>query len=341
MKIEVVETVRETWIIDLNLFHYSVFITPEWIESVASSTNPPIYFDFTLNGEIIAKISGIIIKRSNSKTYLYFYAGPALKELDENVFNKCLNALYSYAKSKSFLMVSIGSFDNKHSLKIKSYKFLPTKRFEFVVPLKNGIKNISMNNRFKRNVKKGKKISPQIKNSTDANKINILIDLLTETKKIRINKYNVDYHPFYLANLNKETLKKLLEVGIARIYYSENNGSIDCMEFNLERGNYVYMLLKGTNEAGYKHGMPSYLSYTLIKKYIEKGFSTYNQGGRPRSTDGDGLEIYKKSMGAEKIATYAATSLFLIWPYKLLNPLILLLRLLPKSFVDNVKKKFW
>ena len=210
-----------------------------------------------------------------------------------------------------------------------------------MIPLHKGLNNIKFSNRFKRNVKKGKKSAPLIKSSSDIDILDILSGLLMETKKIRLDKFKVDYQPFYLANMSKNTLKKLLESGIAKIRYTENNGSVDCMEFNLEKDKYVYMLLKGTNSSGYAYGMPSYLSYTLINKYIEHGYFTYNQGGRPRGFDGDGLEIYKKSMGAEKIITYGATSLFLTYPYKLLNPLILSLRLFPKSFVDKIKKRFW
>ncbi len=340
-KIKIQEQSKKEWEKYLNLFHYSLFITPEWIEAIADSTHTPIYLNFFLKDIKVGKISGLIIKRSETKTYLYFYAGPALKELNEDIYTQCLNALYRFAKKHSYAMISIGSFDSKHSLRYRGYKYMNTKRYEFVVPLSKGLQEININKRFKRNVKKARKVDSLIKHSGDIKEISILLKLLKETKKIRIQKYSTEYQPFYLANLNENALKKLIRSGIARIHYTENNDSIDSMEFNLEKDKYVYMLLKGTNENGYKNGLSSVLSYSLINEYIGQGYFTYNQGGRPPGSDGAGLEVFKKSMGAEKIATYSAISNFLTYPYKLLNPLILLLRLLPKSLLNNIKKRFW
>lgn len=101
------------------------------------------------------------------------------------------------------------------------------------------------------------------------------------------------------------------------------------MEFNIEVGSNVYMLLKGTDDYGYKNGLSSHLSHYLTQKYIKEGKSVYNQGGRPQGKDGDGLSIFKKSMGAREVTVYGATTNYITYPYKLLNPILNLGRLLP------------
>ena len=341
VQIKIEESNFKHWNKDLNSFYYSLFITPEWIEAAADKNHTPVYLDFFQNDIKIGKISGLVIKRNKSKSYLYFYAGPALKELNEKIFNKCLDSLYRYAKKNSYSMVSLSSFDNRHSMKYKGYKYTVTKRVEFVVPLKAGINSIKISNRFRRNIKKGEKFEPVIKRSTNISTLNNLYNLLDETKKTRISKYKTDYQPFYLTNLNKNTIQKLVTSGFAKMHYTIKNNSIDCIELNLEKDKYVYMLLKGSNEKGYRSGMSAYLSYSLINEYIKNGYYTYNQGGRPLTSDGDGLEIFKKSMGAEKIIVYSAVSNFLTYPHRLLNPFMLILQLLPKSLVYYIKKRFW
>ena len=231
----------------------------------------------------------------------------------------------------------MGSYDNKHSLKYTGKRYFFTERTEYIVSLSKGLENINTSKRFRRNVKKGEKINPQITDSSEIDKTSILLDLLSSTKKVRINKYDISYNPFYLTNLNENTLKKLLASGLAHLRYTTTNDSVDCMEFNLEKASSVYMLLKGTNENGYKNGLSSYLSYNLTKSYVKKGYSFYNQGGRPFGSDGDGLTVYKKSMGAEEITVYGATTNFLTYPHKLLNPILNIGRKLPK---DNQIVKF-
>ncbi len=336
-KIKIQDLSNKEWGKNLSLFHYSLFISPKWIEAVADTNHKPVYLDITINEKTVGKISGLVIKGGKTRSFLYFYAGPALIKIDQDIHNKCLNTIFKYARKNSYYKVIIDSYDNKHSLKYTKNKNLQNKRVEYAIPLHKGIKNIEMSKRFRRNVKKGKKINPKISESQDTRNISTLIELLSSTKKIRIRKYNKHYNPFYLKNLNETTLKKLLTSGIAHLRYSVSDNSIDCMEFNLEKDDRAYMLLKGANENGYKNGLSSFLSYYLIKQYTNNGFSYYNQGGRPSGEDGEGLALYKKSMGAEEITVYGVTTNFLTFPLILLNPFLTVVRKLPNNNNPVVK----
>ena len=330
-KIKITELSYEIWKKDLNLFNYSLFITPEWTESVSDTLHTPIYLNFIINKKIVGKIAGLIVKNKKIGYSLYFYSGPALLNLNENLYNDCLDSIFSFAKNNSFSMIKIDDYDNKYSIKYSGNNFFITKSVEFIVPLNKGLDNIKIKKRFLRNVKKSKGKGLIIKESNDPTKINILLKLLESTKQKRIKKYNEYYNPFYLINLNKNSIKKLLKSRMALFVYTEINNSVDCMELILKKGNSIYMLLKGTNKNGYKKGLPSLINYYIIKKYSNAGFSTYNLGGRVPGKGGDGLEIYKKSMGAEKVIVYGASTQLLTFPLKLLNPLFYLLQKLPRN----------
>ncbi len=324
---------------DLHLYFHSIFITPQWIESVSSESSIPIYLDIFDNGKKIGKISGLI-ENSKFGKQLYCYASPALIDLTEKNYTQCLNNLVPYAKSNNLSRIIIGSYDNKHSLKYIENKYYTTERVEYVVPLHKDIAEINQNKRFKRNVKKANKIKAIIHQSNNKNYINIFLSLLKSTLQIRTKKYKKSYTPYYLKNLNQNTLKKLINNQLGNIYYTKVNDSYNCMEFNLEVNNYVYMLLKGTDEFGYKNGLSSFISSKLMEKYSNKGILYYNQGGRPIGIDGNGLTSFKKSMGAEEITTYGATTNFLIWPYKILNPILIVGRRIPQSnFIIKALKK--
>ena len=329
-KVILLKTEKEKWEKDLKSYQHSIFLSSSWIESIAASEQESLYIDFILNNDVVAKISGLILSKSSGKQ-LYFYASPALKNFDQEIFNSCFDALHDFAEKNKYTRIIVGSYDNDHSQQYTGKNYFLTERVEFVVPLHENIELLNITKRFKRNVKKAQKLKPELRSSVSSDDFNTLMNLLSSTKKIRLKKYREDYDPFYLPEMTENSLKKLLSLGLARMHYTFVQDSIDCMEFNLETENGVYMLLKGTSEFGYKNGLPSFLSYNLINNYGKKGIRYYNQGGRISTDPEDGLTVYKKSMGAEEIPVYGATTNFLTYPYKLLNPLLNLGRKFPQD----------
>ncbi len=324
---------------DLHLFFHSLFLTPGWIDSVSTKSSIPVYFDILDNNSKIGKISGLL-EESRFGKQLYFYSSPALIKLNDLNVNKCLDDLKEYAVQNNISRIIVGSYDNKHSLKYSGKNYYITQRAEYIVPLYQ-VDTINQNNNFKRNVKKAKKLQCLHQNTRNKNKISTLLILLNNTLKARIKKYNTHYSPYYLKNLSEKTLYKLLENKIAQIHFTFHKDKIDCIEFNLESNGNAYMLLKGTNEFGYKNGFSSFLSNELINKYVQAGYKSYNQGGRPLGIDGDGLTTFKKSMGAEEIISHGATTNFIIWPYKILNPILIIGRLMPQNnFLIRILKRF-
>lgn len=338
LKIETVNTANN-WIKNLNNFSYSVFITPEWLNALADSAHTPIYLDFYSNQELVAKLAGFLCGNNKSKQ-LYFYSAPAMMHLNSNLLSECLNELYNYAKINGYSRIIIGSYGNNHSVNFSAKKYFKNERSEYLLDLKNGLNEVKTSSRFRRNVKKGQKVNPEVIASKSTNHLHNLKQLLNTTKSARLKKFNKDYNPFYLKNLTPSSLHNLLNNNIGHIYYIQCGDNINCMEFNIEIENKVYMLLKGSDEYGYNHGLSSYLSHFLTHKYSNGGVIVYNQGGRPRGEDGEGLDIFKKSMGAKEVIAYGATTNYITYPHKLLNPILNLGRLLPDIEAVNFFKKF-
>jgi len=327
-----ISVIPETkWKQDLIEFQHSVFCTPEWLNLVYDEDTEPIYIDFNDGSSKIAKIAGLIVNNKTIKGYeLYFYSGPALRELNEDHYNKCLDSLYQFSLYNRFLKLNIGSYDNKHSLKYTRQELYRTERVEYIIPVKDA-DTIKYGSQFKRNVKKAFKQNTSIQTGNIANLFNQLDTLIKSTHDKRKSKFDKDYDHFYLRFFNNKTLKRMHNNDSTTIYGTSNEDKINCAELVFTCNNYAYMLLKGCNNFGYKYGMSSFLSEKLVSQFHENNIKTYNLGGRPPTKDGDGLAKFKISSGAKEIKCYGASSNYLSGPLMLINPLLILGRLLPKD----------
>ena len=86
--ITVFEVESAEWKTGLDRFHYSLFISPEWVQAVAEEGDRPIFIDLKEGDEIIAKISGLITKaKPLLGRDMLFYAYPALQNEDGKHFD--------------------------------------------------------------------------------------------------------------------------------------------------------------------------------------------------------------------------------------------------------------
>lgn len=330
--IEIHEIPKKVWNNDLHLFYHSVFISCDWLDIVSSKIHKPIFFDFFEDTIKVGKWAGLAIDKGALKGQeLYFYGGIGLKNTNQLQYNHCAKALLNFAEKEGYSRITISSYDNKHSLKITGDSFYTTERMEYVIPIKNGYKQLKFGSQFKRNIKKAIKHNPSISSGNNTYFLNNLNHLINSTHTKREEKYGKVYNHFYLVNFNDNTLKRTLKLDSFKFHATTLNKKSNCSELSFTSGKYSYMVLKGTNDFGYQNGMPSYLSNELIKMFEEKGIEYYNLGGRPSSKDGDGLTKFKLSSGAQEIISYGATTNYLNWPLKTLNPILNLGRRLPKN----------
>ncbi len=330
---------HEEWSHNLNEYNYSIFHCPEWINSMCTGNDlVPIFIDFIISKEIVGKTSGIISKSSYTGRLLYFYSGPALKTENLNLYLDITKALLTYSKDSKYSRLIIGSYGAVYSPKITTNYFHSFNRKEFIVSLEsNPDKNYSRN--FRRKIKKALQLSPEITDSkTDTGIIeSYLKSTLTYRKKHNKDKYS----PLALPHLTYDVIKSLLDLSFAKTYSIETNLKAGGFLMTIENYPQASALLTGIDEELYEHGISAYLYNFVLELLYKNGFKQLNLGGIPVGAEGKALAQFKKSMGAEEITVYGATTNFLTYPYKLLNPIFNIVRKLPKNnAIVNFLKKF-
>ena len=115
MKLITIESANPTeWSRSLNAFQYSLFISTEWIQSLATVNRIPVYLDFMQNDQIVGKIAGLLIKEKLFiNSVLYFYSGPALMSKDHDLYDDCIRALVLYSGENKYCRLIVRSYDHK------------------------------------------------------------------------------------------------------------------------------------------------------------------------------------------------------------------------------------
>ncbi|ASB48320.1 hypothetical protein [Alkalitalea saponilacus] len=320
------------WRSDLKAFSYSLFLSPEWVNSVSSNLIRPVFLNFLIDDATVAKLSGVLVYSGKIKgKQIYCYASPALKTQDEALYNSIHTALLKFAKKEGIARIVMGSYDQQHNMECNAPGFFKTRRFEYVVNLK-GDKELHFSKGFKKNVKKALNAGAKVLSSNSPVVLGKLFELLENTRQVRFQKYGTDYNPFYLQYWNKESILHLVKSKLGVLHYVvDENDEIHCVVLNIEQDERIYGLLMGSDDFTYQNGISSMVDSFFIEKFSKEGFQYYNPGGGTGDDGNAGIEKYKRSMGAEKIELSGSTTNFLIYPQKFLNPLLNLGRKLPAT----------
>lgn len=339
--IKILELNHESWEVLYNQSDMGLFLSPEWIKSMADVDNKAIYLKLMYSDSIAGLIAGVLINNGRGKGQtLYFYSGPYLPEWSVMAFEECLNAILLYSKEKGYARLFIKSFDYLvcSDVKINGFLRLPSK--EFIINLND--KDLKISSNFTRNVKKAIKSGAVFYKSTDSAILDKMLLLIENTYTTRVGKYGKQYNPMYMANLNRRTLIELLNCGLGMLNCVELDGEIQCIMFTLEKNKKIYFLLMGSSQASYNNGIPSFLSYTITEEAIKKGFKYYNMGLIPsKAQGGEGVKRFKESQGATEYSSFTYYTLFLSYPWCLLNPFFKLGKLLPENNLLKYLRRFF
>ena len=107
---------RDEYINDLMLFNHSLFIRPEWIDSICEGNKRPLYLNIYENGSLIGKIAGVVRRLVFFSQDVYFYSEPALKVYNQEALDTCLKALMAYAKENRLVRVTFNYLDQQSLL---------------------------------------------------------------------------------------------------------------------------------------------------------------------------------------------------------------------------------
>ena len=329
----------EKWEEDLGNFRFSLFQCKEWIEALTIGTNHiPVFFDLYSNETKAGKISGIIHKTKYFGKQIYFFSGPALKNYNYALYSEFIDSLISYFKAKGVSRIVFGSYGSQYAPEIKHPLCYSFKRKEFIVDLTNDIsKRFSRN--IRRNITKARSAGFKIK--TDRTNIKVLKQLLDATQRFRIKHNREQYDPLPLPLLNYNSLEKLSDTDLTKNYIAISDGHTTGFLLTLVKYPYSEALVTGIDEQFYKTGISPFMYEYAFEELKSNGFISMNLGGVPEGEDGKKLSHFKRSLGAEEKVVYGATTNFLIYPYKVLNPILNLARKMPQnSSIIKFLKKF-
>lgn len=341
--IETIELEGPLWEKDLLKFKHSLFHTVEWVSAMADIRSIPVFINFMDGDAVVGKISGLIHKKGLlTGDLLYCYASPAIRYDDQKLFDSCHDALLKFALKKQISRIIVGSYDQKSLLRCQSRNFYVTSRYEYVVPLSGERIHLSQN--LKRNIKKAEINRGLFLEETSVDSLDQLITLIYATREKRKGKYEQDYNPFYLFNMNSDSIKRLIMTGMAHIYrVQDETGRLFCAILNLEKNQQSFNLLAGSNPESYTKGFSSFVDYKAIQRYRAHKFSYYNLGGGTGDKGSEGLERNKMGKGGLRHDLHGATTNYLLFPARFINPLLWVGRKLPgnNAIVVFLKQFFW
>ncbi|MDG5799792.1 GNAT family N-acetyltransferase [Marinilabiliaceae bacterium ANBcel2] len=342
MKIEIEEKNHNSWLKDIDKYNITTFQYPSWLHAVKNSNKEPFFLDFKIGDRVKAKLSGLKIK-DHLGIYIYSYAG-IMPHNSNNAYEALLynsyKKLYKYAVKNRYYRVVAACYD--YNIKFNNFpkEYYNFKRNEYIIDPKNHEASTDFSSQIKKHLKKCRKKSLTFESSTSPNILATIFTLLNTTKKRRMRRHNDIYNPLYLPFLTKTSLKSLLDNRFGTVYFLKSKENIEAIEFNIELNDRRYTLLKATSEEGYRDGASSALTSKVISKYKEQGIYSYNLGGSVKTDSGDGLKKYKLNIGANEKELFGATTNFIIYPYKLINPVLNITRAIPKNnkVIKTLKK---
>jgi hypothetical protein len=342
LNIVVREASKVNWNESLEGYDFSIFQIKEWLESIETKKTRPVFLDIVNGDETIAKISGIITRQTTQfGKVLYFYSGPALKKgANEEQYNNCLEAVIPYAKKHRCSMVLMDYMDSKQRTKPTSIHFKYQYTKEYIADLANDYKTHKPGSGLKQKLKKAAMADVIFKKDNAAELLEVLIKLQHTTKKVRLNKKRNDYNPFIFDCVNKESLLKLIHSGKAAFHYVIKNNDIHYISMDMEHNNKSYGLYNGADAYAYENGIPAWAITQSALKYMDEGFQYLNLGATAYyREDSIHLANFKQQLGGKPANVCIMKTDFLIFPYKLINPIINLGRKIPYNPITHFLRR--
>jgi hypothetical protein len=321
-------------------FQPNLFVNPLWVNAMSTNCCSPVYIHFVQGDVVYGKIAGLVIKGNWLQgRQLYFYSSPTLKIPDNDVFQECLTLLKKFAVDKGYTRFSIRPWDQEPAFEPKCKKLLPTCTNEYVIDVQMPNYECSISGRITKNIKKANKAGAVLRQSTNVADLDLLLSFLDSTRSRRISKFGKVYSPYYIFNLNRDTIIELMKNGMAYLFCADLDGQTCSVLLMVESGNRVCCLLKGSHPEGYKNGLSSFVDLAAVKHLRNNGVRWLNLGPELVTDEGKGLNQYKEGICAVPTKRFGLYTFYLVFPYRLLNPLMLTGSTLAKyKFMANIAK---
>lgn len=329
--IKPVEVDREEYDKDFNSFVYSLFNTSEWIESLSSGRNQ-VYLNFVKDGVVVGKVAGLISMGTKySGNYLFLYAGPSVMYNDQGLYFDCILSLWDYAKKNRLSKIDINYFDQQNEWVYNQNGFYKRGLFEYVKYFDGKDQPPVFGKSVMYNVRKATRTGATFHAENSERILSKLHELLSQTQRIRFQKYGTSYKPYPYFFMTKEKVDQLFRTGILRLFHVEVDGEVHCVRCALDKDKRMYGLMIASDEFTYKNGLQHFLQYHLITKLHHEGYIYYNIAGTAPGEEGKGLSEYKESLGCVRKESYGVYTHFVTFPHNLINPLMASAKVLSRN----------
>lgn len=319
---------------------HSLFITRHWVEAMCDNHSMPVYFEILNADRRLGLLAGLAISGNRLQgRQLYFYSAPALMPNTPENLCHCLKALKHFAKTNGYTRINIRPWDQQQMHLVNICGFHSTKTHEFPIRFDGYDEKKHISSRIWRNIKKAQKQNVTIHRCCSVKALDTLLALLSATQQRRNARLGNDYSPFYLYNLNRDSIQRLLDTQTAVLYCATIDDTVYSVELNVEYNLKAYNVLKASIDDAYQNGISSLIDYHMIQYYHDEGFAYFNLGGELLKDEGQGLSLFKEGLGGQKQVRHGYYTYYLTFPHRLINPLMLAGKMLPDTPAVNWTKK--
>lgn len=321
-EITVRSAAKGTWNSDLTTLKFSLFHLREWVESANNENSRSIFLDFWQGNTLIAKSAGLVLleKKKTLGKQLFFFAPPSTFDGLPETMSACLDALARYARKNNYSRIKQFPFDSKTNNAFEAKKYNVSGFTEYILKLDDEYQHFKPGQDLKKKLRLAEKAETEFHVSSNIAHLDLLIDLMHETQKRRMERDHEHYNLFAFKNVTLESLRYLIEQKVAVLYYSLNNGNIHYLTLSLEFGNKAYGLYTGADSFAYQHGLPGFMATKLAQHYLNRGYSYFNIGTNISNKNEDvNISNFKKQIGCVAVDVYCAHSQFLTFPQTIIT----------------------
>lgn len=325
----IVEVSKEEYRVDLSDFAYSLFLLSEWIDAFSFGYQA-VYLHFIINNEVVGKIGGLVVGGSRfSGNYLFFYAGPGLKVMDPDLYNKFMEALLYYSKKHRYARIDMQCMDQQFQWRCGVRGYIPRGYNEYIRFFDGGNQPL-FSKSFMKNVRKAEKAGATFHEETSERVLNRMHELLLETKKLRDRKYGGSYRPYPFGFMTRRVVDELFSRRALRLYYAQVDIVIHVVQCVMERDKRMFALMIASDGFAYDNSLQHFVQYHIIYELKQAGYLYYNLAAADNIKGDKSLASHKMSVGALPHYVFGVYTHYIIYPQKLLNPLMTIGRKLSK-----------
>jgi hypothetical protein len=329
--IGVVKVSADEYRLDFDRYQHSLFVTPEWICAIEDGSQA-LFLHFVQNGQVVAKLAGIIEKGSwFTRRFLFLYAGPALIFNNRDLYDACMSALLQFARKNRITKIDMRNYDQQHNWVCNADGFFKRGMAEYVKHFNTQEVTPQFSKSVMYNVRKANRVNPVFVEETSERVLSKLHELLNATTLLRQDRYGKHYVPYPYHLMTKESTDRLFKSGLMRLYCVMVEGEIHCVRCAIENNKRMFGLMIAADAFAYKNGLQQFMQYNIITQLHAKGYKYYNIAGISPLDEGPGLAEYKESLGCMPQNVYGVYTRFITFPQNMLNPVMNVGKLMSKN----------